>query len=62
RFQRPHRLRLHRAHHSGQLPYACPQCPRSFLLRRLLDVHLLGHAGRQPLRCQGCGAAFATNA
>ncbi|KAM3656060.1 uncharacterized protein VK521_015402 [Ammospiza maritima maritima] len=51
-----------RAHHSGEFPYKCPQCGRSFLLRRLLDVHLLGHSGRQPMRCEGCGAASHTAA
>ncbi|NXU46753.1 ZN574 protein, partial [Drymodes brunneopygia] len=56
RFQRPHRLLLHRAHHAGEYPYKCGQCGRSFLLRRLLDVHLAAeHAGRAPQRCQGCG-------
>ncbi|KAF1585196.1 UNVERIFIED_CONTAM: hypothetical protein FQV15_0001667, partial [Eudyptes pachyrhynchus] len=59
RFHRPYRLLMHRYHHTGEYPYKCRECPRSFLLRRLLEVHqLVIHAGRQPYRCSSCGAAF----
>ncbi|NXR37373.1 ZN574 protein, partial [Zosterops hypoxanthus] len=58
RFHRPHRLLLHRAHHTGEYPYKCPQCGLTFLLRRLLEVHLLSHRGGRAQVCQACGAAF----
>lgn len=44
--------------HSTLRDWACQVCPRKFVTKRDLKVHMSYHTGLKPFVCPGCGAAF----
>ena len=44
--------------HTGESPYACPQCGRRFKELGNLYTHQRIHSGATPYCCQQCGRSF----
>ncbi|XP_010866499.1 zinc finger protein 184-like [Esox lucius] len=61
-FYRKRKLRHHqRLIHTGEKPYCCSQCDRTFSLRTNLTKHQRIHSGEKPYGCKLCGKHFRVN-
>ncbi|XP_075558788.1 uncharacterized protein LOC142590505 isoform X3 [Dermacentor variabilis] len=55
-------LEAHASIHTGEKPFQCPSCHRSFSSRSNLNVHLRTHTGEKPFECPSCSRRFAQQA
>lgn len=44
--------------HSGQKPFVCPKCPKTFISKCDLTRHAVIHTGEKPFACNFCHLTF----
>ncbi|KAH0501379.1 Zinc finger protein 786 [Microtus ochrogaster] len=52
------KLREHLRVHSGERPFQCPECDKSFRLKGMLKAHQRTHSKERPFSCGECGKGF----
>lgn len=56
-------LKVHHLTHTGERPFACGECDRSFATQSTLTTHVRTHSGEKPYVCSeaGCHGSFSTS-
>ncbi|NXP68503.1 ZN708 protein, partial [Chloropsis cyanopogon] len=54
-FSQSSSLNLRKRIHSGERPYKCGECGKSFTISSLLICHQRVRAGERPYKCGQCG-------
>merc|ERR1712071_496797 len=57
-FSSQSKLNDHMLKHTGERPFKCSFCDKSYPVKATLTAHLRLHANEKPHQCERCGKAF----
>lgn len=55
------RIKEHLRDHLYQKKFKCPECPKDFNRKAMVDVHIRVHTGERPFVCEFCSFAFGSS-